>query len=246
MLADVMERLRQAGHDPKAAGADPFDDELLDDDPFDDDSDSGDDFDDEMPEDDPKAGADSLDDYDDEIPEDEPEADSSLIDDELDDDSIRDDSEGLELEDALRGLDPYEEVFFYVNDLAALADPEAHELIQTAFDEDMVETFLIDRDFVEEQYRRGGEPTREYPDWLERYREQYLKHHTARPSAPPKLLPFPAPRPDRESELRALPQTEEARKALRNTGPALGRNEPCRCGSGKKYKKCHLGKDSRN
>jgi SEC-C motif-containing protein len=26
---------------------------------------------------------------------------------------------------------------------------------------------------------------------------------------------------------------------VRNTGPQLGRNDPCHCGSGKKYKKCH-------
>ena len=25
-------------------------------------------------------------------------------------------------------------------------------------------------------------------------------------------------------------------------GPKIGRNEPCPCGSGKKYKKCHIGK----
>ena len=25
--------------------------------------------------------------------------------------------------------------------------------------------------------------------------------------------------------------------------PVLGRNDPCHCGSGKKYKQCHLGKD---
>ncbi|HEY7515459.1 MAG TPA: SEC-C metal-binding domain-containing protein [Vicinamibacteria bacterium] len=27
------------------------------------------------------------------------------------------------------------------------------------------------------------------------------------------------------------------------TGKELGRNDPCHCGSGKKYKNCHLGKD---
>ncbi|NOZ25813.1 MAG: hypothetical protein GXO94_06975 [Nitrospirae bacterium] len=27
--------------------------------------------------------------------------------------------------------------------------------------------------------------------------------------------------------------------------PKLGRNEPCWCGSGKKYKKCHLEEDDR-
>ena len=26
---------------------------------------------------------------------------------------------------------------------------------------------------------------------------------------------------------------------VRNTGPQLGRNDPCHCGSGKKFKKCH-------
>ncbi len=28
-----------------------------------------------------------------------------------------------------------------------------------------------------------------------------------------------------------------------STGKELGRNDPCHCGSGKKYKNCHLGKD---
>ena len=32
---------------------------------------------------------------------------------------------------------------------------------------------------------------------------------------------------------------EESAKPVRNKGPRVGRNEPCPCGSGKKYKKCH-------
>ena len=32
---------------------------------------------------------------------------------------------------------------------------------------------------------------------------------------------------------------EEAAKPVRNKGPRIGRNDPCSCGSGKKYKKCH-------
>jgi preprotein translocase subunit SecA len=27
------------------------------------------------------------------------------------------------------------------------------------------------------------------------------------------------------------------------TGPRVGRNDPCPCGSGKKYKKCHMQSD---
>jgi len=30
-------------------------------------------------------------------------------------------------------------------------------------------------------------------------------------------------------------------KTIRNIGPKVGRNDPCPCGSGKKYKKCCLG-----
>jgi uncharacterized protein YchJ len=34
-----------------------------------------------------------------------------------------------------------------------------------------------------------------------------------------------------------------ARLSLPRAGPKLGRNDPCHCGSGKKYKKCHLTAD---
>lgn len=38
-------------------------------------------------------------------------------------------------------------------------------------------------------------------------------------------------------------QSEEARpEPVRNTGPKVGRNDPCPCGSGKKYKACHMRK----
>ena len=30
---------------------------------------------------------------------------------------------------------------------------------------------------------------------------------------------------------------------IRNETPKIGRNDPCPCGSGKKYKKCHLNKN---
>ena len=34
-----------------------------------------------------------------------------------------------------------------------------------------------------------------------------------------------------------------AQQTVRKTGPELGRNDPCWCGSGKKYKNCHLQSD---
>ena len=33
---------------------------------------------------------------------------------------------------------------------------------------------------------------------------------------------------------------------VRNLRPKLGRNDPCWCGSGKKYKKCHWSSDQKN
>ena len=38
--------------------------------------------------------------------------------------------------------------------------------------------------------------------------------------------------------------TEGITAIARPKKPMVGRNDPCWCGSGKKYKKCHLGKDS--
>ena len=226
MLADAIERLRHAQKAAEAAGLNEFDDET--------------------PEDESEA---DLADFDDETPEDESEADLadiSEIDDEPDDDHSEDDSQNFQGEYSERAPDLYDEIFFLVNDLAALADPGARDLIQTAFDEDMVETFLIDEASVERQYQRGGEPVRKLPNWLDKYREEYRKKHSDRPCPSPKPLPVRALRPEHRSEQTASPPPLTSNTPLRNVGPVLGRNEPCWCGSGKKYKKCHLGKDTRN
>ncbi len=141
-------------------------------------------------------------------------------------------------------LEPYEEVMFLVGDLAALADPEARELIKTAFADNLVDTFWIDEKFVDERYREGGEKPSPPSDRLEDYRDRYKKHieYLNRPPTPPRSL-YQA---DRRSTYSG-PPTEAAplppQEPIRNTGPKLGRNDPCWCGSGKKYKKCHLGKD---
>jgi SEC-C motif len=141
-------------------------------------------------------------------------------------------------------LEPYEEVMFLVGDLAALADPEARELIKTAFAEDLVDTYWTDEKFVEKQYREGGEKPRPPRDRLEDYRDRHKKHieYLNRPPAPTR----PLYQADRRSSYSG-PPTEVAplppQEPIRRTGPKLGRNDPCWCGSGKKYKKCHLGKD---
>ena len=37
----------------------------------------------------------------------------------------------------------------------------------------------------------------------------------------------------------AVPRQAQAKAAARRDAPKVGRNDPCPCGSGKKYKKCH-------
>jgi hypothetical protein len=141
-------------------------------------------------------------------------------------------------------LEPYEEVIFLVEVLSALADPEARGLIKTAFADNLIDTYWIDEKFVEEVYREGGEKPYPPPDRLEDYRKRYKDHidYLNRPPTPTRPL-YQSGRPSTFSgpptEVAPLPPLEP----IRNTGPKLGRNDPCWCGSGKKYKKCHLGKD---
>ena len=56
-----------------------------------------------------------------------------------------------------------------------------------------------------------------------------------------KLRQLVAEKKEEQSEkerLAAMP-----RQPYRRVEPRVGRNDPCPCGSGKKYKKCHMGKD---
>ena len=64
----------------------------------------------------------------------------------------------------------------------------------------------------------------------------------AMPTPTAKPAPVQLPTPPIAANIRtnrdaATPQT------VRKTGPELGRNDPCWCGSGKKYKSCHMNSD---
>jgi uncharacterized protein YecA (UPF0149 family) len=54
----------------------------------------------------------------------------------------------------------------------------------------------------------------------------------------------------RVAPLEALADVDGARLSsgftVRHQTPSVGRNDPCPCGSGKKYKKCHLATDEAN
>jgi preprotein translocase subunit SecA len=69
----------------------------------------------------------------------------------------------------------------------------------------------------------------------------------------PAAQPAAAPRPKQLANI--VPQTPIARnirtnkdaavpQTVKKSGPQLGRNDPCWCGSGKKYKACHMASDA--
>jgi hypothetical protein len=97
--------------------------------------------------------------------------------------------------------------------------------------------------------RRRPEPKKAGP--------QTERAKTARPAAPPKAAQ-PAPRPTERPKAAQPPPTERPKVAppaerrslavpAATVTPPLGqrpgRNEPCYCGSGRKYKHCHLNED---
>jgi hypothetical protein len=129
-----------------------------------------------------------------------------------------------------------------VTDLASLADPEARELIRQAFEADVVDTWMIGEEDVAADYREGGR--RSDPSdpraALERYRTDYENHRAEERRKPLELhqdqpAPSPAAFENDYLEPRQQPFVKEDRKP--------GRNEPCWCGSGKKYKHCHMRQD---
>jgi hypothetical protein len=125
-----------------------------------------------------------------------------------------------------------------VADLAALADPEARELIRQAYLTDIVDRWIIEEPDVEHYYQEGGynpqPPDSRAP--LESYRESYEEHLAQERRQPLELLdasPQPPGYPAEEAPLKPFVHAEKK----------PGRNEPCWCGSGKKYKHCHMRAD---
>ena len=137
-----------------------------------------------------------------------------------------------------------------VCDLADLVDPEALDLIHAAYEADVVGTWIVDEESVERSYREGKPDLRPaHPhDWLDNYKSQLASHleYLRRPAVPAPRAPLPAARPpatSRPAPIVVTPRPSRPVEPPRQTKRRPGRNDPCWCGSGKKYKKCHLGQD---
>jgi hypothetical protein len=133
--------------------------------------------------------------------------------------------------------DDYDMASSLVADLTHLADPQARELIAAAFKADLVDTLMLGPEDVHYFYHRGPEQV-ERPKplaWLDEYKEQYQEELQARASG----LPTEAAGDD----VGPLLEIPEPTPPYQHTEPRIGRNDPCWCGSGKKYKNCHLQQD---
>ena len=105
-----------------------------------------------------------------------------------------------------------------VNDLCDLQDPQAYDLIASMFDRGLIWGSWIGRENFEEAYARPtARPPHIHPevDLLTMYRERQPRERSK---------PVVTPPPPRAQPVRVK---------------KIGRNAPCPCGSGKKYKHCH-------
>src|SRR5271166_2200740 len=150
--------------------------------------------------------------------------------------------------DAENTVHPTEALGFLTSDLCDLADPLARDMIQSAFDEDLVDEGIVDRKTAWKIYDRGGETYQPNAPWVEEYSASYLEEQSDRewmartPQVQfPSRTSYPSFSPARDE---APPARVQPIEPFRHTAPKIGRNDPCWCGSGKKYKRCHLGKDA--
>ena len=111
-------------------------------------------------------------------------------------------------------------------ELGQLADESSRDHILALSDADLLSLDLFDRQAYLHDMERGYKPEKlpEPYDVRDVYRDRFEWNQ--------RVL--------RENEKERQRQREShVRIASPRSGPKIGRNEPCPCGSGKKYKKCH-------
>ncbi len=142
-----------------------------------------------------------------------------------------------------------EAIAFIVSDLATLADALALGLIYTAYQEGLVDEEVTSKEYVDKLYQGTVDTTSHEPepDWLEYYKQIYTGHIEKQNQigrGQPRITKDGDSEEDSWDDETAVDDEKSdwapVTAPIVNTGPKLGRNDPCWCGSGKKYKKCHL------
>jgi hypothetical protein len=175
-----------------------------------------------------------------EADDDEPLADEADFEDE--DWDLLDDDDGA-LVEPLNA----ERVGIVAHALATIADPLARDTIIAAFEEGLIDESIVTREQVLDHYDGTIERPHAEADyrWFDAYREDFAAHNESlNPTAPMSSGPRSKYRYEDRYDEGDPPDDIPPTAPIRNGSPRLGRNDPCWCGSGKKYKKCHLGKDT--
>lgn len=136
-----------------------------------------------------------------------------------------------------------------VSELVSYSPAEVLPTIEQAFEADLVDESVIDWDYVEMSVAEGAEYTQqeverhawsEPPDTIEYLEKWYCAFRDPEPyrrqeplQLPEHLLADEYYVDDFEEDYRS-----PAVETIRNSTPRVGRNDPCICGSGKKFKKC--------
>jgi len=133
----------------------------------------------------------------------------------------------------------HEAVLAAVHSLHDLYPEEAYDDIKRAYDLGLVDEFMIGLEDFDRQFARGRDRVlqqlQERPVYIEDTVEM-LKHWAA--FQPRKSKPAVNPTPRTHSPRPLSPPLPEQNPMKGNTEPRVGRNQPCPCGSGKKFKKC--------
>ncbi len=139
-------------------------------------------------------------------------------------------------------------VAYLVERLALLQDQESRPVIDRAFGRDLVDPVFVEWEDVEEAYSAPAEPWEPPRSWLEMYRERYAN----RDSEDFDFMES-EDEEDEDADIGALAEDRlsglmdelERIPYIASPHSKIGRNDPCWCGSGKKYKQCHLEADER-
>ena len=134
-----------------------------------------------------------------------------------------------------------------VNGITASADMQFEPLVREAFDKELVNTAMISWEGAEADlhgverfgpvsFERRLMPRKDFSDTIKALGSWAWFHPE------PKYLPLPPPKQSVPSPSRAeyFEESRPAIEPIRNESPKVGRNDPCPCGSGKKFKKCCL------
>ncbi len=162
--------------------------------------------------------------------------------------SERGDLEAKRLRKPGKVVDDLEVIDAIVSAACELVAVEMNERIQSWFDDGLLEVMFADKAWVAECMARSFESERQtmlqggrgYVRDAEAEMGWWACFHEERPRAPQPLYPLSKPQKDFSGDPGDDWPIEAGQtgEPMVRTTPKVGRNDPCPCGSGKKYKKC--------